>query len=51
MLFLFFFSNNIVPIILRYSYLSDIKTLIGFESSIFELSTFILGKGKREKNH
>jgi len=24
--------------------------LIGFEPSIFELSTFIFGKGKREKN-
>jgi len=32
------------------SWFSDIKPLIGFESSIFELSIFILGNGKREKN-
>jgi len=29
---------------------SGINPLIGFEPLIFELSTFIFGKGKREKN-
>jgi len=31
------------------SWFSGINPLIGFEPLIFELSTFIFGKGKREK--